>query len=378
MSTPVSFFAERKEQSRVKTEIVRKYFIAWAKIILGAQDRFPHQGESKIAYIDLFSGPGLYEDETKSTPIEVLELAINDAKLRERLVVVLNDSNEDYARRLSDAITKLNGIELLKHKPRVSAVAIDENTAHVFEDIRTVPSLVFLDPWGYKGISLDLIRALLKDWGNDCIIFFNYNRINMALSNPSAREDMVALFGDDALTQLENDLKRLRPKERETQVIEAFCRVLKDSSPARYVLPFRFVDDKGCRTSHHIIFASKHFRGYEVMKDIMARESSSTDQGVPSLEYNPIDKRISHKQPFLFQHSQPLDDLGEMLLHQFASRTLSMKEIYEEHSVDRSYIKGNYKEVLRQLEEKGRIEATKHRIGTFGDDVKATFPPQED
>ena len=63
------------------------------------------------------------------------------------------------------------------------------------------------------------------------------------------------------------------------------CQALKTDG-SRYVLPFRFKNERGKRTSHHLIFVSEHFRGYEIMKDIMSRESTGDTQGVPSFEYN--------------------------------------------------------------------------------------------
>jgi len=54
-----------------------------------------------------------------------------------------------------------------------------------------------------------------------------------------------------------------------------------------YVLPFRFKNARS-RTSHYLNFVSKHFKGYEIMKDIMARKNSSAaHQGVLSFEYDP-------------------------------------------------------------------------------------------
>ena len=50
-----SFFTESSEQSMVKTAIVSKYFWAWAKVIIPSVKKF---GSGKIAYIDLFCGPG--------------------------------------------------------------------------------------------------------------------------------------------------------------------------------------------------------------------------------------------------------------------------------------------------------------------------------
>ena len=53
-----SFFDESTEQSQVKSRIVEKYFWAWAKIIIGQA----RTQDDKIGYIDLFAGPGRYQD----------------------------------------------------------------------------------------------------------------------------------------------------------------------------------------------------------------------------------------------------------------------------------------------------------------------------
>jgi len=45
------FFSAQSESSAVKTEIVTKYFGAWANIIA-------RQIPGEFAYVDLFSGPG--------------------------------------------------------------------------------------------------------------------------------------------------------------------------------------------------------------------------------------------------------------------------------------------------------------------------------
>ena len=113
------------------------------------------------------------------------------------------------------------------------------------------------------------------------------------------------------------------------------------------------------------------------MKDIMARESSSKEQGVPSFEYNPAD--YLPRQSLLFQLSRPLDDLRDMLLEDFAGRTVTMAKIYEEHNVGKRYVKPNYKEALKALAESGKIlarkaDGRKRRRGTFADDVLAIFP----
>lgn len=106
----------------------------------------------------------------------------------------------------------------------------------------------------------------------------------------------------------------------------------------------------------------------------MAKESSLHEQGVPSFQYSPADKRF----PLLFELNRPLDDLEEMLLGQYAGQTLSMKNIYEKHNVGRRFIAKNYKDALKSLEERKATvcnpPGSKRKKGTLGDSVMVTFP----
>ena len=83
------------------------------------------------------------------------------------------------------------------------------------------------------------------------------------------------------------------------------------------------------------------------MKDIMAKESSTEDEGVPSFMYSPADASM----PLLFSLAQPLSKLRQDLLRVFAGRELCLDDIYRQHSVDTGYIKKNYREILMILED---------------------------
>ncbi len=86
-----NFFKETREQSRVKSEIIEKYFDTWAKIITSTQDRQRYRKERRIGYVDLFAGPGRYEDGAISTPLRIIQKAVSDPVYQERLVTIFND-----------------------------------------------------------------------------------------------------------------------------------------------------------------------------------------------------------------------------------------------------------------------------------------------
>jgi len=372
-----TFFQEQREQSLIKTRIVSKYFSAWASVILSTQKRYPHHAQN-MAYIDLFAGPGCYDDHSKSTPLLVLETILSNPDLSSRMLTMFNDKDEKNVESLKNAISQIDGIERLKFEPVFYNMEIGDEITNMFKGVSLVPTFFFVDPWGYKGLSLNLVSSIIKDWGCDCVFFFNYNRVSMGINNDAIKQHMASLFGEEHLeyVRIECD-KAKNPHEREMVVVHELCNVLRQNG-SRYVLPFRFKDEKGTRTSHHLIFLSKHFRGYEIMKDIMYKESTDKRDEVASFEYNPRDL-VGYRQLSLFEMlSRPLDALQGMLMEEYAGRTIDFTTLYEEHSVDRPYIKKNYKDVLKNLYENGKITAINPkgkppRKGTFSDEMRITF-----
>lgn len=366
------FFEEQSEQSQVKATIVSKYFWAWASII--SRHLAKNEGQPRIAYIDLFAGPGRYKDGASSTPLLILEEAVKNPKFCRCLVTYFNDKDEAASSSLRAEIDKIPGINKLKYAPVVYNEEVGEEVVKMFEQLNLVPTLFFVDPWGYKGLSLRLINSVLKDWACECIFFFNYTRINMGLSNPLVSEHMEALFGEQRAERVAKKLEHLPPVQRELTVLEEICQALKEMG-GKYVLPFRFKNANGNRTSHHLVFVSKHHLGYDIMKEIMAKESSTSTQGVASFEYNPADER----QRLLFGLTRSLDDLEGSLLDTFAGETRTVAEVFSEHNVDTPFILRNYKAVLMDMHQRQVIHAERPsgkpiRRNTFPEDIEVTFP----
>ncbi|MGO9547280.1 MAG: three-Cys-motif partner protein TcmP [Rhodomicrobium sp.] len=364
------FFEERSDQSEVKARIISKYFFAWANVIMPTVTKY---NGGKIAYIDLYAGPGRYKDGSASTPLLVLQTAIEHSKMSQMLVSYFNDAQSANTATLQSEINKLSAIANLKYKPVITCGEVDEEAAKYFNEARLVPSFSFVDPFGYKGLSLKIVKGVIKDWGCDCVFFFNYNRINAGINNPGVEGHMNALFGKERAEALRKRLPGLRPDLREAAILEELANEIK-ALGGRFVLPFTFRNAAGTRTSHKLIFVSKHFRGYEIMKDIMAKESSTEDEGVPSFTYSPADASM----PLLFSLAQPLSKLKKDLLRRFSGQEMNFRTIYETHSVDTPYLAKNYREILKQLEDERTIVVRstkdKRRAGTYADHVLIRFP----
>ena len=110
------------------------------------------------------------------------------------------------------------------------------------------------------------------------------------------------------------------------------------------------------------------------MKDIMAKESSTEDEGVPSFTYSPADASLL----LLFSLTQPMSKLRESLLNHFEGQDVFLDYIYKTHSIDTPYVMKNYREVITKLEDDGVVTAysTKgqRRGQTYPEHVRIRFP----
>ena len=350
----------------MKADIVASYFAAWSSIMAKRAER--------IGYFDFFAGPGRYKGGETSTPLLILKRAIASKDLAARLVTVFNDANPEFTKSLQEEIDQLEGIERLTYKPQVFTGEITDELVEQYEKMQTIPALSFIDPWGYKGLSLRLIRAVIKDWGCEVIFFFNYNRINMGITNEIVEDHMAALFGEDRLEVLRQEIETLNPPEREAKIKRRLGEALEENG-APYLIPFTFRREQG-RVSHYICFVSKHPLGYSIMKDVMATHGAVDEDGVPLFEYLPA----SGGRQLAFDQERPLQALPENLLATFAGQTLKMEDVHKIHNVGTPFIKKNYKRVLTEMEERGAISCeprqgeSRRRKGTMADRIMISFP----
>ena len=72
-----------------------------------------------MGYVDLFAGPGIYEDGAESTPLMVLRKTLDSQVLSEQVQLVFNDRNSGYVSTLKRAVADLVSSDSvsLRHEP---------------------------------------------------------------------------------------------------------------------------------------------------------------------------------------------------------------------------------------------------------------------
>jgi len=378
-----NFFGKQTAASKVKSEVVLNHFDSWSNIVIGQAAKL---GQN-IAYMDLYCGPGIYDNGAKSTPILVLEKAIEKAATKpaiaKHLVTIFNDKKAKSVETLEAEVKKLTGLTNLKNPPIFLNEKVNKDTEGYFAKIR-IPTLTFLDPFGYMGLTRGLIEAVVtKTWGCDCIFFFSYSSINRALSAKGYfTEHMESLFGTDRAAALEAKMQSIKgsdsgePREREAIILDALTSALEELNKGNmFVRTFRF--KKGKRTSHMLVFVTTHPTGFRVMTDIMANAGHVNDKGIPHFTH------YDNPPPKIQLFYPEIDKLREDLCKHYAGKKMTMLEIFLDH---RQYTAGNYKDILNELEDEKLITvdppANTRRMGTngrrtFKDEALVTFPPRK-
>jgi three-Cys-motif partner protein len=312
-------------------------------------------------------------DGTKSTPLLILEQAIADERMRSMLVTIFNDNKPAHVDSLEAAVNTLPGINTLRYRPTIDKTEVGPGTIATFSR-PIIPTFAFIDPYGYKGLSLGLVNAVIKDWACECLLFFNYNRINPGINNAVVTKHMEALFGADRLAALRLAIEGLSPARREMLVIAELTEALK-ALGGQLVIPFRFKMKDVDRTSHYLIFVSKNFLGYEIMRGVMAKASSYAFDGVASFEY-------TRRPPLFMPDGRSIEALAETLTLDLAGSMMPVAQVFERHSPGRLYVMPNYREALLRLEAASRVTMTPpvserrpyRGKPSLAEDVLVTFP----
>ena len=357
--TDRTFFEKQTLSSRVKASIVSEYFPKYCKIIV--KKHVPR----RIGYFDLFAGPGLYEDGNYSTPLLVAKNCYNDDLLKKRVWMVFND--KEYSPQLQENFLKLYPSGTFAFNPHFGHSTVGECEAidrfitqnHMENGKNECPSVLFIDPFGYKGIDTIILSTFLNYWGNELFIFINTKRINPALENEKFEPLMRHLFPQsyDALKTL---VRNKRSVSERLQFIIAnlgkeYEKLLRGKV---YYTAFKFQEEDVETTSHFILHLTKSKRGFDLIKQIyndFANVGTIFD-GINTYTFD-VKKILNPIEELFDAASENIDVLKEKLYMEYKGREISALDLFEEHQQKGLYCRKHYTEALRRLVAEERLSA---------------------
>ncbi len=351
MPAPDDFFDDSQRlASKIKTEIVVKYFKPWLDILAR---RAP-----KVGYVDLFCGPGKFVNEAgqefPSTPLRILDLVAQHPELTSTLYLHFNDAEARHAASLRTAMEAHPAWPLICRRVTISSQRVSAETVRSW--IQPYPALYFLDPFGYGGFTFEDLDTIVRQHGNDLLFFLNYNRFNPELNhqNPLIRRQPETLLGTTSYEALQHSLQAAATSSQRQAIItdHIWSQLERGGAPQHYVVPFEFKFSDRDRTSHYIVFVSKNANARKIIREVMA--GLRTDRAGGSFEFNP-----HALQGGLFDgHFR----LGDELHRMFAGRTLAVQDVIAGHdrAFPRSpYVEKDYKSTLKQLRDRDYLTVIK-------------------
>lgn len=347
-------FLSYREHTKIKHAILKDYLSAWIPI-LGSWNK-------KICYIDGFCGPGYYVDGKAirdGSPIIALRIAEGFSDKVE-VICLFIDKKEDYCEKLENRIKELD----IDVKCYIECGEFGKVVTELLKDVpNIVPAFCFIDPFGYSGLPLHVIKKFLRRQSTEVFINFMYGPVSRFINVSSQHSHLDELFGTPEWKYvLRRDLRR---REKEILLRDLYHKQLQTC--ANYVLPFKLKDPERDATMYYLFHCTNHPKGIKVMKEVMYRKGTIGT-------YSYLGKDSS--QITLFSTEPNISELEEHLLEEFAGQEIQFDSIIDSN-LDSPFIEKHFRQALNNLKERQIIRkipiTTRGQRGFSGEDI-AVFP----
>ena len=341
-----------REHTEVKHEILEKYLSPWVKILSSTN--------SAIVYCDGFAGRGEYKEGEPTSPLIAMDAAdrnLSSPKVNlETFYCFFIEKNENNYRSLKEAVhTKQKNC-----RDEIDAYVSNTEFAEYVEDKidklkrgdGPPPSFYFIDPFGYKGIPFDVISEILnlRDSGIEIFLTFMVRDIRRFMKENDQRRDTITdVFGTDEWISIAEE----NPENKEEELLKLYEEQLKSDAGVEYVWPFEVNMPERSETVYYLIHATNHFKGFKIMKDTMYRAGAEDKFAYLGPEHYLYDE----EQKKLFSDSNSkVSDLADYLYTEFEKEEKSMNEIIRSTYTDTKLIDKHYREAIRELENRNKVE----------------------
>jgi three-Cys-motif partner protein len=320
-----------------KHVMLRKYLREWFPII-GATTA------NKLIYVDGFAGPGIYQDGSEGSPIIALKQAI--------------ESQQSFSADFWFIEKRSDRADVLSRQ--LSAVQIPNNykcTVKCGEFAQEMPKIlttykqrggfnnafVFIDPFGYGGIPMQLIADIMKSSRRtEVLLTFMYDEIKRFLTVDESDNARDALFG----TPQWRKFKASTPKQRLDGLRKLYQEQLQKVAQINYVRSFAMVKSTG-ESDYFLFFGTNHPEGLRQMKNAMWKVDPTSGM---SFSDNTVPGQT------VFFNEPDYEILKNLVLNKFDGCTVKVRDIekfilLETPFRDDAHLKKPILQLLMQAEE---------------------------
>ncbi|AKF06104.1 three-Cys-motif partner protein TcmP [Sandaracinus amylolyticus] len=289
-------FEDYRPQTAAKHSILEKYIFAFFNIV---KNSAVGEAPKNLVYVDGFAGRGTYDngDGTVSpgSPLRALERIASHRDLAAKVSTIFIEKNKANYNDLTQELARFYAGHPHIREPQHSNGTFAETMTTMLDEIEAkpdhtiAPAFIFVDPCGVDGVDFKVIERILKaQRQSEFFIFFNIDGVRRLLgaADHIKMRTLTMLLGSEVRAkQLSEQFAALDvPEKREEAVIAYYESLLTSETPAKYVVPFRIEFEGRRATSHYLIHAAQHRRGFAIMKDVMWNVGQ-TAEGKGGLEF---------------------------------------------------------------------------------------------
>lgn len=262
-------FWDMPAHTKAKHEILHRYLGAW----------FPKMASHKgrIIFLDGFAGRGKYNDGSEGSPIIALR-RLMEHRARVNLdscefVFVFNERDPDNANSLRAVIDTYKATHApfpANVKTIIAEGSFEETVSEILDDLESqgkqiAPTLAFVDPFGYTGLSIDVIARLCASSGSEVLVNFMVGHVMRFVERDGQEAAIESLFGltpDELMRGYGTDQKRVE------FIRDRYTAQLKSVANFPYVINFEMKLHNG-NTTYFLVFGTRHPSGVKSMKEAM-------------------------------------------------------------------------------------------------------------
>lgn len=295
----------REPHTEAKHIILRKYLDAWLPILTKYNER--------VIFCDGFAGPGAYSGGEEGSPIIALKAFLEHSyrpSISAEIQYLFIEADAERCEALRQAVRGLSipnnvHVEIRNDEYEISFGNILDKLEK--DGHQLAPMLVFIDPFGIKGISLEVVKRIMSNSKCEVLITYMIGSTHRFIETPEFEDPCDQLFGCTDW----RDAKSMSGRDREEFLRQLYYKQLKELVGAKYVRSFTMKNKKN-RTIYDLFFITNSAKGIDAMKAAMWNVdqtgaysfSDATDPG----------------QQTLFSNHPPWDQLFEMLRAEFAGK----------------------------------------------------------
>jgi three-Cys-motif partner protein len=327
-----NFFEEQKDWSKRKLAIIKLYLCGFSKI-LGSSTT-----QSCVYYVDGFAGKGIYDDNSKGSPVLAAEISqdYRNQQKKYRLNCINVEADNENFHNLEKSTTQFQGIVQNLNG------SFSSQTPTILNIIGKCPTFFFIDPFGVSGADWsDMEKILRRAAPTDLWLRFDHKTVRRlsgffesgTRGADSKVQRLLKLYGvqraDHLFQKLDGNTREERIKNAVNYYLERLESELKSIKKFGYSAGIPIISLEG-QNKYHLVFAASHPKAVNLASETVY----SVERNRPQEMQDYRQKKTG--QLFLFS-SEPNDEeiskfKAEELIHDIwrlcSGKQLNRLEIY--------------------------------------------------